>query len=142
MPTMSNVYRVGLLLGVLGALGVYALGHFAALTAAVGVVAVGLLAGLAMAKWLEWSWFGRQIEAGLRAGLIACILGAMAGLITLIAQGPRDVATLAAQSHLGALNLAPLAHALGGLGWLGVDAVTIVLACLIGIVVAVATTGV
>src|SRR5215831_9824170 len=108
MPTMSNVYRVGLLLGVLGALGVYALGRFAALTAAVGVVAVGLLAGLAMAKWLEWGWFGRQIEAGLRAGLVACGLVTVAGLVTLIAQGPRDVGTLATQSHLGGLNLAPL----------------------------------
>jgi hypothetical protein len=137
---MSNVYRVGLLLGVLGALGVYALGRMAALTAAAGVIAVGLLAGLAMAKWLEWDWFGRQIEAGLRAGVIACVLGAIAGLVTLIAQGPRDIATLAEQSHLGMLNLAPLARGLGGLGWLGVDIVSIMLACLIGIVLAVGTT--
>ena len=137
---MSNVYRVGLLLGVLGALGVYALGRFAALTAAVGVVAVGLLAGLAMAKWLEWAWFGRQIEAGLRAGLVACGLVTVTGLVTLIAQGPRDVSTLATQSHLGGLNLAPLARTLGGLGWLGVDIVVLFLACLVGIVLAVGVT--
>jgi hypothetical protein len=139
---MSNVYRVGLLLGAIGALAIFALGRMAALTAAVGVVAVGLLAGLAMAKWLEWGWFGRQIEAGLRAGLIACSLGAIAGLVTLIAQGPRDTTTLAEQSHLGGLNLAPLAHTLGGLGWIGVDIVTIVLACLVGIVLAVGTTAI
>ena len=137
---MSNVYRVGLLLGAMGALAIFALGRMAALTAAVGVVAVGLLAGLAMAKWLEWDWFGRQIEAGLRAGIIACSLGAIAGLVTLIAQGPRDISTLAAQSHLGGLNLAPLAHTLGGLGWLGVDIVALFLACLIGIALAVGTT--
>ncbi len=137
---MSNVYRVGLLLGVIGALAIYALGRMAALAAGVGVVAVGLLAGLAMAKWLEWGWFGRQLEAGLRAGIIACSLGAVAGLVTLIAQGPHDVATLATQSHLGALNLAPLAHGLGGLGWLGVDIVVLVLGCLAGIALAVGTT--
>ena len=137
---MSNVYRVGLLLGAIGALAIFALGRMAALTAAVGVVAVGLLAGLAMAKWLEWDWFGRQIEAGLRAGLIACSLGAVAGLVTLIAQGPRDISTLAAQSHLGGLNLAPLARTLGGLGWLGVDIVVLFLACLVGIALAVGTT--
>src|SRR6478752_5043406 len=106
---MSNVYRVGLLLGAMGALAIFALGRMAALTAAVGVIAVGLLAGLAMAKWLEWSWFGRQVEAGLRAGLVACGLVTVAGLVTLIAQGPHDVSTLATQSHLGGLNLAPLA---------------------------------
>jgi hypothetical protein len=139
---MSNVYRVGLLLGAVGALAIFALGRMAALTAAVGVVAVGLLTGLAMAKWLEWGWFGRQIEAGLRAGLIACSLGATAGLITLLAQGPHDVASLAAQSHLGGLNLAPLAHTLGGLGWLGVDIVALFLACLIGIALAVGTTAI
>jgi hypothetical protein len=139
---MSNVYRVGLLLGAVGALAIFALGRMAALTATVGVVAVGLLTGLAMAKWLEWGWFGRQIEAGLRAGLIACSLGAIAGLITLIAQGPHDVATLAAQSHLGGLNLAPLAHTLGGLGWLGVDIVVLFLACLVGIALAVGTTAI
>lgn len=139
---MSNVYRVGLLLGVLGALGVYALSRMAALTAAVGVVALGLLAGLAMAKWLEWSWFGRQVEAGLRAGLLACGLGGAAGLIALIAQGPHDVGALAAQSHLGGLSLAPLAHTLGALGWVGVDIVVLFLACLVGIALAVAATAV
>jgi hypothetical protein len=139
---MSNVYRVGLLLGAFGALAIFALGRMAALTAAVGVIAVGLLTGLAMAKWLEWSWFGRQSEAGLRAGLIACSLGAIAGLSTLIAQGPHDVTTLAAQSHLGGLNLAPLAHTLGGLGWAGVDIVVLFLACLIGIALAVGTTAI
>ena len=46
----------------------------------------------------------------MRAGIIACVLGAVAGLVTLIAQGPRDVSALAAQSHLGGLNLAPLAR--------------------------------
>jgi hypothetical protein len=137
---MANVYRVGLLLGVLGALGVYALSRMAALTAAVGVVTLGLLAGLAMAKWLEWGWFGRQLEAGLRAGLLACGLGAIAGLAALIAQGPRDVGTLAAQSHLGGLSLAPLAHTLGALGWLGVDIVVLILAWLVGVVLAVGAT--
>src|SRR6478672_3196604 len=33
-PTMSNVYRVGLLLGAMGALAIFALGRMAALTAA------------------------------------------------------------------------------------------------------------
>jgi hypothetical protein len=139
---MSNVYRVGLLLGVLGAIGMYALSRMAALTAAVGVVALGLVAGLAMAKWLEWDWYGRQIEAGLRAGLIACILGTIAGIVALIAQGPHDVSSLAAQSHLGAVNLGPLARTLGGLGWTGVDIVILVLACLAGIGLAVGATGV
>jgi hypothetical protein len=139
---MSNVYRVGLLLGAGGALAIFALGRTVALTAAVGVLAVGLLTGLAMAKWLEWSWFGRQVEAGLRAGLIACSLGAIAGLITLVALGPHDVAALAAQSRLGGLNLAPLAHTLGGLGWVGVDIVVLFVACVIGIALAIGTTAV
>jgi hypothetical protein len=137
---MSNVYRVGLLLGVIGSLVVYGLGRMAGLTAAVGVITIGLLAGLAMAKWLEWGWFGRQIAAGLRAGLLACGLVTAAGLAALITQGPHDISALAAQSHLGGLSLAPLAHSLGALGWLGVDVVVLVMAYLAGTVLAVGVT--
>jgi hypothetical protein len=137
---MPNIYRVGLLLGVAGSIAVYVLVRMAGLTAALGVIAIGLLAGLAMAKWLEWDWFGRQIEAGLRAGLLACGLVTAAGLATLIAQGPRDVSALAAHSHLGGLNLAPLARTLGALGWVGVDVAFLIGACLVGIVLAVGAT--
>jgi hypothetical protein len=137
---MSNVYRVGLLLGVIGSLVVYGLGRMAGLTAAVGVITIGLLAGLAMAKWLEWGWFGRQIAAGLRAGLLACGLVTVAGLAALITQGPHDISALAAQSHLGGLSLAPLARSLGALGWLGVDIVVLVMAYLAGTVLAVGVT--
>src|SRR5262249_52618602 len=83
------------------------------------------------------NWFGRQVEAGARAGLIPPSLGGIAGLVTLVAPGPPHRWTLAAGAHLGGLKLAPLARGLGGLGWPGEGIVTVALACLVAMVLAV-----
>jgi len=109
--------------GALGCLLAYPLALRASLVVVLGLLLVGLGAGLAMAKWLEWGWYGRQFEAGLKAGMFACVPAALAALLALLAQGPHDVAELADRSRLGPLDLAPVARALGFLNWGGVDLV-------------------
>ena len=70
---MRSVVRVGAIAGALGCLLAYPLALRAALVVVPGLLLLGLGTGLAMAKWLEWGWYGKQPKAGLRAGLIACI---------------------------------------------------------------------
>jgi hypothetical protein len=132
---MRTITRTGVTLSVIAALVLYGVQLVAALGAAVGVVIVGALAGLAVAKWLERDWYGRQLEAGARAGAIACGVGGLSALLYLLGQGPRTLPELAARSHLPGLDLAPLVMALGPLGWAGVDVVVILGAILAGAIV-------
>lgn len=132
---MRTITRTGVTLSVIAALVLYGVQLVAALGAAVGVVIAGALAGLAVAKWLERDWYGRQIEAGARAGAIACGVGGLSALLYLLGQGPRTLPELATRSHLPGLDLAPLVVALGPLGWAGVDAVVMFGAILSGVIV-------
>jgi hypothetical protein len=107
----------GLAAGCIG----FALLYVAQLGTGLGALAllalVGVLAGLGMAKWLPRDWYGRQLEAGARAGSLACAL-AVAGLwLSLILTGPHPIPVLARESHLLGLNLGQAVRALGGIGW-------------------------
>lgn len=111
--------RVGIAAGVFG----FALLYLAQLLAGAAAVllapVVGLLAGLGIAKWLPRAWYGRQLEAGARAGVLACG-GALAGfLLSLIVAGAHSTQTLAARSHLMGIDLGSVVRALDLVGWLG-----------------------
>ncbi len=133
---MRTIVRVGLIAGGVGFVALYASQVSVALIVAVGVVGIGLVAGLGTAKWLESAWFGRQLTAGLRTGLFACGLSGLGALLSLLILGPHDVTTLALRSHLARLDLAPWAHALAPVGWIGVDLVSVLAAVAAGVVVA------
>jgi hypothetical protein len=111
--------RVGLGAGAVG----FALLYLGQLQSGLGGLAlltlVALLAGLGVAKWLPRSWYGRQLEAGARAGAIACGLAASGLLLSLSLAGIHSIPALARQSHLLGLNLGAPVRALGVVGWLG-----------------------
>jgi hypothetical protein len=137
---MRSVMRVGATAGVLGGISMYLIARGTGLAVAVALVALGIVTGLGMAKWLEWSWFGRQLEAGFKAGVIACVPAGLIAVLTLLIQGPHDLAALAAASHLGPLNAARLADTLGFGGWVSADILSVVLATALGVGLAAATT--
>jgi hypothetical protein len=130
---MRSILRVGAPAAVLGCLVMYLTAHAAGLVVAPGVVALGIVTGLAMAKWLEWPWFGRQLEAGFKAGTVACIPAGLVGLLTLVVQGPHDLAQLAGISHLGSLSVARPVTSLGFGGWISADILGVVLAVALGV---------
>lgn len=133
---MRTITRTGVTLSVIAALALYGVQLVAALAVALGVVLAGILSGLFVAKWLERDWYGRQFDAGARAGGIACGVGGLAALLYLLGQGPRTLPELAARSHIFGLSLAPLVRALSPLGWAGVDIVVMFGAMALGIVLA------
>jgi hypothetical protein len=107
-----------------------------ALVVIVGIVLAGVITGLCVAKWLERWWYGRQLEAGARAGFYACGLAGSGALASLILRGPHDLDTLARRSHLGPLDLAPAVHALAFFDWVGADMLLVVAAAVAGILLA------
>jgi hypothetical protein len=115
--------RVGASVGLLGAVALALAQPMVGLGALVLLGLVAMLGGLAMAKWLPRTWYGRQLEAGLRSGGITCSL-ALAGLvISIIVAGARSVPALAARSHVLGVDLGPVIRALGVLGWIGASVV-------------------
>lgn len=118
---MRTIIRVGVIVGGLWFVALFALQAAVALVVLVGVIAAGICAGLAIAKWLDRAWYGKQLLAGLRAGAIASGTAGLAALVALLAMGPHDVTTLAARSHAFGLNLGAVARALGFAGYIGVD---------------------
>jgi len=137
---MRSVIRVGAPAAVLGCLSMYLTAHAAGLVVALALVALGIVTGLAMAKWLEWSWFGRQLEAGFKAGITACIPAGLAALVALVLQGPHDLAQLADMSHVGSLSVERVVTALGFGGWVTADILGVVLAIALGVGAATLTT--
>ena len=133
---MRTIARTGVALSVVAALMLYGVQLVSALGAALGIILIGALAGLSVAKWLERDWYGRQLEAGARAGLIACGVGGVSLLLYLLGQGPHTLPELAARSHILGVDLAPLVQPLGGLGWAGVDVAIISGAIVIGVLCA------
>lgn len=136
---MRTITRTGVTLSVVAALALYGLQLIAGLVVTLGIIAVGALAGLAVAKWLERDWYGRQLDAGARAGAIACGVAGLSSAIYLLGQRPGSIAALAARSHLLGLSLAPLVKALSPLGVAGVDVVAVIVAALLGVAVAALT---
>ncbi len=131
---MRTITRTGVTLGVVAALALYGVQLVAALDAALGLILTGVLAGLSVAKWLQRDWYGRQFEAGARAGVIACGVSGLSALLYLLGQGPRSLPELAARSQLAGVDLTPLILPLGELGWAGVDMVVIFGAAVLGVV--------
>jgi hypothetical protein len=111
----------------------YALQSAIALAVAPGIILAGVCAGLGTAKWLERPWFGRQLAAGLRTGIIAVGMAGVGALLALLTQGPYSIDQLAERSHLFHLNLGPAINTLSGVGWIGVDILIISLAMVAGI---------
>ena len=137
---MRAILRVGLGVGAAGFLALFALALAAALVVLPGLLIAGVIAGLAMAKWLPWAWYGRQPAAGLRAGTIAAALAASGALIALLGFTPHDTAALAARSHLLGLDLSAALAPFAVLGWLGLDALGVLLCGLAAVCLAVAAT--
>jgi hypothetical protein len=130
---MRTITRTGVTLSIVAALALYGVQLVAALVVAGGIVLVGALAGLCVAKWLERDWYGRQLDAGARAGAIACGVGGVSALFYLLGQGPHSVADLAARSHLLGLDLGPVITPLSSLDWTGIDILMISAAVIAGI---------
>ena len=130
---MRTITRTGVTLSVIAALALYGVQLVAALGVALGIILTGALVGLSVAKWLERDWYGRQLEAGVRAGAIACGVGGLSSLLYLLGQGPRSLPELAARSNVAGVDLAPLILPIGGLGWAGVDLVIISGATALGV---------
>ncbi|HEX9036217.1 MAG TPA: hypothetical protein VF808_04420 [Ktedonobacterales bacterium] len=133
---MRTITRTGVTLSIVAALGLYGVQLVAGLGVALGIVLTGALAGLAVAKWLERDWYGRQFEAGARAGAIACGVGGLSSAFYLLGAGPRSLPELAAHSQFLGIDLSPLVTALGFLGWTGVDVVVAAGATAAGVLVA------
>lgn len=133
---MRAIVRVGLILGGIGFLALFALQHAVGLAVAPLLVSIGLLAGVCSAKWLEWGWYGHQFRAGTFAGFYACTLAGIGALISLLMAGPHDVHALAAASHIGGFNLAPVIERISGFSWMGVDVLLLLAAGLLGVFLA------
>jgi hypothetical protein len=136
---MRTITRTGVTLSVVAALALYGLQLIAGLVVTLGVIVIGAIAGLCVAKWLERDWYGRQLDAGARAGAIACGVAGLISMIYLLGQGSRSSAELAARSHLLGISLAPVAQALSPLGSVGTAIACSVVAALVGVALAAIT---
>jgi hypothetical protein len=133
---MRTILRTGILLGVIGFVALFALQQLIALAVAPALILVGMLAGLSAAKWLEWSWFGRQFRAGAFTGFYACTFAGAGALLSLLTAGSQDVQALAARSHVAGFSLAPLVQRLAFLSSTGVDVLLLLLSGFVGILAA------
>lgn len=133
---MRTITRTGVTLSVVAALALYGLQLVGGLMVTVGIVAIGVIAGLSVAKWLERDWYGRQLDAGARAGAIACGVAGLSALFYLLGQGPRSIADLSARSTLLGASMDPVIQLLSPLGPVGVDITASVVATLLGITLA------
>jgi hypothetical protein len=104
-------------LGCVGFVILFALQYVVGLAATPLIAAVGIIAGLVIAKWLPWSWYGRQFAAGVRGGLVACGLAAAGMFLSAVATGTQSVETLAERSHLSDIGLTQLVNGFGDLAW-------------------------
>lgn len=111
--------RVGLAAGTIGFALLYLAQPFVGAAATVLALVVGLLAGLGTAKWLPRDWYGRQFEAGARAGVLACAVALVGFLVSLLLAGAHTTGQLAARSHFMGINLSGVVRALGVVGWFG-----------------------
>lgn len=114
---MRTIRRTVILLGCIGFVILFALQYVIALAATPLIAAVGIIAGLVIAKWLPWSWYGRQFAAGVRGGLVACGLAAVGMFLSSLTTGTQSVETLAERSHLSDIGLAQLLNGFGELAW-------------------------
>lgn len=109
---MRVILRIGLLLGLAGGVALFGIAQLAPVALHGGIVAVGILAGLATAKWLPWSWYGRQTAAGIWSGALACALAAGGALAAQVAPVVPRGRALTPPALAAALANSPLAAAL------------------------------
>jgi hypothetical protein len=114
---MRTIRRTVIILGCVGFIALYLLQLRAALAVTPLLLVIGALTGLAIAKWLPWSWYGRQFAAGVRGGAVACGLAAAGVLLSLIGGKAPQVEVIAAASHLPGFSLSGLVTGLGAAGW-------------------------
>jgi len=136
---MRTIQRVGIITGSLGVVVLFVAQVAVALGVVWGVVGVGLAAGLAMAKWLPREWFGRQFEAGLRAGGLACGIAAFGALASLVIFGPHDSTTLLQRSPSVLVDTLPLVRSFAFLGWSGMVMLAVLVSAAAGVAVAAVT---
>ncbi|HEU5438881.1 MAG TPA: hypothetical protein VFU88_06305 [Ktedonobacterales bacterium] len=129
---MRSILRVGGMAGGAGGLAALVVAQHAALMAVLVVVAAGVAAGLGASKWLEHAWYGRQMYAGLRAGVIGAGIAGAGALAGLLLFASHDAAVLARESAIGGLSLAPEVAALASAGWLVADLLGVVVAAVVG----------
>lgn len=133
---MRTITRTGVTLSVVAALALYGLQLIAGLMVTLGIVAIGVIAGLSVAKWLERDWYGRQLDAGARAGAIACGVAGLSAIFYLLGQGPRTITDLTARSTLLGASMDPVIQPLSPLGPVGVDITASIISTLLGIALA------
>ena len=133
---MRTSIRSGALIGGALSIALCLLQPRVALAVVLGIVLAGPVAGLAVAKWLDLGNYGRQLEEGVRAGLLACGLPGFCALVSLLVLGPHDAVELAARSHAGGLSLAPVVEPLASFGWAGLDILFTLAATIAGVVAA------
>jgi hypothetical protein len=133
---MRTILRAGGLCGLLGAVAAVVLQPPIGLGIIWFIPLVGFGAGLGVAKWLQRDWYGRQLAAGLRAGAAAAAIAGLAACLALALGGPRDTATLLAQSHLSLVAPTPAVRTVASLDWLGMDLLTVAGAGLVGVILA------
>jgi hypothetical protein len=133
---MRTIQRVGIITGGVGVVVLFVAQVAVALGVVWGIVGVGLAAGLAMAKWLPREWFGRQFEAGLRAGSLACGIAALGALASLVIFGPHDSTTLLQRSPSALVDTLPLVHSFAFLGWSGMVMLAVLVSAAAGVAVA------
>jgi len=114
---MRTIRRTVILLGCIGFVILFALQYVIALAATPLIAVVGIIVGLVAAKWLPWTWYGRQFAAGVRGGIVACGLAAAGMFLSSIATGTQSVETLAERSHLADIGLAQLVSGFGEFAW-------------------------
>lgn len=136
---MRTITRTGVSLSVIAALALYGLQLLAGLVVTLGIILIGVAAGLSIAKWLERDWYGRQLDAGARAGAIACGVAGLSSALYLLGQGPTTIDALAARSQVLGVSLAPLVLALNPLGVVGADIMSVSVATLLGVALAALT---
>lgn len=137
---MRTIVRIGVIIGGIGFIALFALQAVIALAVADCLLIVGLASGLAMAKWIERSWYGRQLIAGLRAGAFAVSIAGVGALLSLFIIGPRDKTVLATRSHVLTIDMSHWVGSFTILPWAGIDILTVLLAGLAGVVLSAITT--
>ncbi len=137
---MRTILRVGVTVGGVAFVTLFALQPAIGLAVVPAIVVSGLVAGLGAAKWLERTWYGQQLDAGLRTAAIAVGMAGAGSLLALLTQGPHTVSSLAERSHLFLLDLGPLIMALAGAGWAAIDILSVALAMIAGIALGAGTT--
>ncbi len=130
---MRTVMRTSVPLSVVAALALYGVQLVAGIAAMVGVVIVGVIAGLCVAKWLERTWYGRQLEAGARAGAIACGVAGLSAALYLLGQSSGSMYDLADRSRPLGESFTSFVLSLSPLGPVGAIIASAVVATLLGV---------